>query len=327
MSAPSQPSLLNSSSLLATHTHSDYPLHPMHPTTAHSPRFQRLRSLALLVALSATALAEPLVPPAQPVTKKIDLLETIRGGDVEYHVNPASDVHDDPHDIWKFDGRQLHISGRGYGYVATKKNYRDYHLVIEYKWGGKAWGKREDKARDNGILVHAYGPHGAYGGTWMASIEAQIIEGGVGDILVLSPKLADGTQLTTSLTSEFALDRDKEKVWTKGSPRQVVTGGRINWAHRDVDWADKIGFRGREDVESPMGEWTRLEVIAKGDTLQYFVNGVLVNEGFEAKPSAGHVLLQTEGAEMVVRRYELWPLGEFKETWPAKSATRAASPN
>jgi hypothetical protein len=58
-----------------------------------------------------------------------------------------------------------------------------------------------------------------------------------------------------------------------------------------------------------------MEVIAKGDTLQYFLNGVLVNEAFEVKPSEGKVLLQTEGAEMFVRRYELWPLKEFKERW------------
>jgi hypothetical protein len=45
---------------------------------------------------------------------------------------------------------------------------------------------------------------------------------------------------------------------------------------------------------------------------------VLANETFEAKPSAGRVLLQTEAAEMFVRRYELWPLGEFKEPWPAR---------
>jgi len=69
---------------------------------------------------------------------------------------------------------------------------------------------------------------------------------------------------------------------------------------------------------SPGFEWTRLEVIAKSDTLQYVVDGVLVNEGFEAKPSPDRVLLQTEDAEMIVRRYEVWPLGEFKERWPAK---------
>ncbi len=273
------------------------------------------RSLALFLVLGTTALAETPTPPAEAVTEKIDLLDAIREDDVEYHVNPASDFHDDAKDIWTMENGLLRISGRGYGYVVTKKSYRDYHLVLDFKWGNETWGKREDRARDNGILVHAYGPHGSVGGTWMASIEAQIIEGGVGDVLVLSAKDADGKPLTTSLTSEFVLDRDKEKIWKKGSPRQTVTGGRINWEHRDVDWADKRGFRGRADVESTMDEWTRLEVIAKGDTLQYFVNGVLVNEGFEAKPSAGRVILQTEGAEMFVRRYELWPLGEFKDTW------------
>lgn len=262
------------------------------------------------------------VLPAQPVTKKIDLLEVIRSGAVEHHVNPKMDFHDDPKDIWTFakDGT-FNISGRGYGYVATKENYRDYHLVLEFKWGTKTWGTREKKAKDNGILLHAYGPHGAYSDTWMASIEAQIIEGGVGDILVLSPKLADGTEVTTSLSAEFVLDRDKEKIWKQGSPRQTVTKGRINWRGRDEDWSDTVGFRGKNDVESPSGEWNRLEVIAKGDTLQYFVNGALINEAFDCKPAEGKILLQTEGAEMIVRRYELYPLGEFKEKWSAIQAS------
>lgn len=259
---------------------------------------------------------------AQPVTKKIDLLEVIKSGNVEHHVNPKADFHDDPKDIWTFakDGT-FNISGRGYGYVATKDSFKDYHLVIEFKWGTKTWGVREKKAKDNGILLHAYGPHGAYADTWMASIEAQIIEGGVGDILVLSPKLADGTELTTSVSAEFALDRDKEKIWKQGEPRQIVTKGRINWKGRDEDWADRVGFRGRNDVESPPGEWNRLEVIAKGDTLQYFVNGALVNEAFDCKPSEGKILLQTEGAEMIVRRYELYPLGGFTEKWSAIQAS------
>lgn len=268
----------------------------------------------LSVAVSVSAI--------EPVTKKIDLLEVIKSGNVEHHVNPKADFHDDPKDIWTFapDGT-FKISGRGYGYVATKDNFRDYHLVLEFKWGEKTWGKREHSAKDNGILLHGYGPHGAYADTWMASIEAQIIEGGVGDILVLSPKLADGTELTTSVSAEYALDRDKEKIWKKGEPRQTVTKGRINWAKRDVDWVDKRGFRGREDVESPPGEWNRLEVIAKGDTLQYFVNGAQVNEAFDCKPAEGKILIQTEGAEMIVRRYELYPLGEFKEKWAAIQAS------
>jgi len=275
--------------------------------------------MRLLLALSF--LGVPSIQ-AQPVTKKIDLLEVIKSGNVEHHVNPKSDFHDDPKDIWTFakDGT-FNISGRGYGYVGTKDSFKNYHLVIEFKWGTKTWGVREKKAKDNGILLHACGPHGAYADTWMASIEAQIIEGGVGDILVLSPKLADGTELTTSVSAEFALDRDKEKIWKQGEPRQIVTKGRINWRGRDEDWADRLGFRGKNDVESPPGEWNRLEVIAKGDTLQYFVNGALVNEAFDCKPAEGKILLQTEGAEMIVRRYELYPLGGFTEKWSTIQAS------
>jgi putative membrane-bound dehydrogenase-like protein len=273
-----------------------------------------MRSLIVLFVASVLSVLRG----AEPITKKIDLLEVIRSGAVEHHVNPKMDFHDDPKDIWTFakDGT-FNISGCGYGYVATKENYRDYHLVIEFKWGTKTWGAREKKAKDNGILLHAYGPHGAYADTWMASIEAQIIEGGIGDILVLSPT----PELTTSLSAEFTLDRDKEKIWKQGAPRQTVTKGRINWRGRDEDWSDTVGFRGRNDVESPSGEWNRLEVIAKGDTLQYFVNGALINEAFDCKPSEGKILLQTEGAEMIVRRYELYPLGEFKEKWSAIQAS------
>lgn len=252
---------------------------------------------------------------AEVVTAKIDVLDLMKTGEVEYHINPDMDFADPASEVFQLKGEELHISGRGYGYMVTKQSYKDYHLVVEFKWGPKTWGKRADRARDNGILVHSYGPHGAYSKTWMASIEAQIIEGGIGDILVLSPKLEDGTELITSVTAEIELDRDKEKRWKKGAERQVVTKGRINWSKRDEDWADKINFRGKDDTDSPVGEWNRMEVIAKGDTLQYFVNGQLVNEAFECKPAEGRICIQTEGAEMIVRKYELHPLGAYKEKW------------
>lgn len=258
---------------------------------------------------------------ATPVTEKINLLDLMKKGEVEYHINPDQDFADPPSEIFQIKGDELHISGRGYGYMVTKESYKDYHLVVDFKWGPKTWGKRADRSRDNGILVHSYGPHGAYGNTWMASIEAQIIEGGIGDILVLSPKLADGTELITSVTAEIELDRDKEKRWKKGAPRQIVTKGRINWEKRHEDWADKLNIRHPDDPDSPVGEWNRMEVIAKGDTLQYFVNGRLVNEAFECKPAEGRICIQTEGAEMIVRRYELHPLGGFTEKWSAIQAS------
>jgi putative membrane-bound dehydrogenase-like protein len=259
---------------------------------------------------------------AESPRTQIDVLALVKAGSVGYHLNPSMTLHDPPEKIWSFtpDG-QLKISGKGFGYVRTREDYCDYHLVIEFKFTGPTMGSREGKARDNGLLLHAHGPDGAYTDTWMASIEAQIIEGGTGDILVLSPKLPDGTTLQTSLRSAFTLDRDQEKIWTPGTAPQTVTTGRINWEKRDVDWKDLAGFRGRQDVESRLNEWTRMEVIAKGDTLRYLVNGVVVNEASDCRPAQGKICLQTEGAEMLVRRFELHPLGSFKETWNPVSAS------
>lgn len=216
----------------------------------------------------------------------------------------------DPNKVFTVSDGVLHISGNGYGGLITNEAYRDYHLVVDFKWGGKTWGDRAEKTRDSGVLLHCWGPEGGLGNTWMASVEAQIIEGGVGDILVLSgTDPMTGQPLPVSLTAEVTKDRDGETVWKKGGERKTFSRGRINWYGRDEDWADRINFRGKNDVESPLGEWTRLEVIADGDHLLYKVNGVVVNEAFEVSPSSGKLLLQTEQAEMLVKRFELWPLG------------------
>lgn len=265
---------------------------------------------------------------AEQVRQRIDLLATIRADDVDYHINDSAEIKAPAREIFQFRDGQLHISGQGYGYVATRKDFANYHLVIEFRWGRTTWGERTKRARDNGLLIHAHGPHGAYAGSWMASVEAQIIEGGTGDILVLSPTLKDGSALTTSVTVESTLDPNGQKLWKPGAPRQAVTKGRVNWEKRDPAWTDTIGFRGQHDLDAPVGEWNRFEVVARGDTLRYFFNGTLVNEAFAVTPAAGRICLQTEAAEMIVRRYELWPLGEFTEPWainsnrPAKASTQ-----
>lgn len=205
----------------------------------------------------------------------------------------------------------LHVSGNGYGGLITNEAYRDYHLIIEFKWDGKTWGNRVDRARDSGLLLHCWGPDGGYGNKWMASIEAQIIEGGVGDILVLTgTHPTTGQKYMTELTADITKDRDGEKVWKKGGEPITLNAGRINWFGRDPDWADTIGFRGKDDVESPLDEWTKMEVIADGDRLLYKVNGVVVNEAYAAKPDSGKILLQTEQAGLLVRKLELWPIGK-----------------
>ncbi len=93
----------------------------------------------------------------------------------------------------------LHVSGDGWGGLITNEKYRDYHLIVEFRWGEKTYGTRVDRARDSGVLVHGWGPDGGYGNTWPASVEAQIIEGGVGDILVLTGEIRSPDRFTPPL--------------------------------------------------------------------------------------------------------------------------------
>ncbi len=206
----------------------------------------------------------------------------------------------------------IRISGERWGGLVTRDTYRDYRLVVEFRWGLATWGERRNASRDSGILIHGQGADGNtaadFNGPWMRSVEAQIIEGGVGDFILVGGFEDRGPRLTPRLTARAGRDRDGEPVYDpRGQEREFETG-RINWYGRDVDWQDRLGFRGKQDVESPYGEWTRLEVIADGDRVTNVVNGKVVNEGTRSSLTEGHILVQSEGAEIYFRRIDLEPL-------------------
>ena len=92
-----------------------------------------------------------------------------------------------------------------------------------------------------------------------------------------------------------------------GKPR-VYSSGRINWWGRSEDWADRLGFRGPQDVESPGFEWTRIEAVVEKGNLTYYVNGKLVNAASDSSWTEGKIMIQSEGAEIYFRRIDLQPL-------------------
>ncbi len=219
----------------------------------------------------------------------------------------------DPRQVFKARDGSIHVSGDGLGALVTQNRYRDYHLVLEFRWGEHTWHERTEAARDSGLLVHSGGADGAYGDAWLPSIEVQIIEGGVGDFVPVSGKGLDGKPVPISFTCEVERDHDGEPVWHAGGTRETFAGKslrRVNWFGRAVDWSDTKGFRGPKDVDSPHGQWTRLDVKCDGGHIETFVNGVKVNEAFDVEPRAGQLQLQTEMAEIYFRRWELWPLDQ-----------------
>lgn len=210
---------------------------------------------------------------------------------------------DDPRQVFTVKDGILHLSGDGMGYVATDKEYRDYHLTVEYKWGKRTDGGKY--VRNSGILLHATGPDGGAGGTWMSSIECQLAQGCVGDLIVIRGKDARGDVFPVSITSDVVLGPDKRPRWKEGGEKRVFTKGQLWWNRHDPTYKELLDTRGKDDVESQLGDWTKVECVCQDKTITVKVNGATVNRAYDVFPSAGKILLQTEGFEILFRKFEL----------------------
>lgn len=209
--------------------------------------------------------------------------------------------NNDPDKVFSVQDGMIRVSGKVFGYLATEKEYENYHLVTEFKWGEKTFAPREDRARDSGVLLHAVGADGAAGGVWMESVECQLIEGGTGDFILV------GGKGRPTLTVE-AEKRGNQFYYKPGSLPVEFKSGRINWFGRDPNWKDVKGFRGPDDVEKPVGEWNVLECICDGNKVTNRLNGVVVNAGSKSSHTRGKILFQSEGAELFFRKIELRPV-------------------
>ncbi|WP_282039983.1 3-keto-disaccharide hydrolase [Saccharicrinis aurantiacus] len=197
----------------------------------------------------------------------------------------------DPLDIYTLtkdaDGEYvLNISGLVYAGLTSKKSYSNYHLTLLFKWGEKKYAPRLDKLRDNGLLYHCYGDHGAFWDVWKSCLESQIQEGDFGDL--------------------FTLAGTKAKVKTNSNKRWDPVNGEVS-----------TGGKRSVDTESPHGEWTRVDLYVFGDKAIHVTNGKVVLALWDAKDhkgnklDAGQIQIQSEGAEAYVKDICIRPISKF----------------
>lgn len=172
----------------------------------------------------------------------------------------------DTANIFTVHDNMLHISGKTFGYVSTNNSYKNFHLILEFKWGVMKHPPRLNAKRDSGILY--YFSSSSPDKIWPRSIECQIQETDCGDFW-----LVDSTSLTVN-----------GKRYPPTKNQQIV----------------KLS-----DQEKPSGEWNTIEVIAKDGKCTHIVNGVVVNEGVDANVREGRIALQSEGAEIFYRNIRL----------------------
>ncbi len=207
----------------------------------------------------------------------------------------------DPNKVFTVKNGNIVISGEEFGCITTDEEFENYKLTVEFKWGNRTFAPRADRARDSGILLHSVGEDGGSDGTWMHSIESQIIEGGTGDVIIVG----DGTDNFSVTTTVKPGVRDGSYFYHPEGEIRIFNRGRIDWHSRDPKWEDKLGFRGANDVEKPVGQWNRVECYVKGSDLLIYLNGKLVNRAHNVKPQKGKIQIQSEGAELFIRKVDL----------------------
>jgi hypothetical protein len=255
--------------------------------------------LLLLPTPAFTANPEPVVP-----DKATSLFN---GRDLTGFTTWLKDTKtEDPRKVFSVKDGVLHISGDGFGYAATTKAYRDYHLTVEYKWGKKTDGGKY--VRNAGVLLNAVGPDGGANGTWMSCIECQLAQGCNGDLIVIRGKDEKNETIPVQITADTVLGPDKRPRWKEGGERRVFTRSQLWWNDHDPDFKELLDTRGKHDVESPLGEWTKVECICSGTTITIIINGKTVNKAYDVYPAAGKILLQSEGFELFIRKCEIAPV-------------------
>jgi hypothetical protein len=213
--------------------------------------------------------------------------------------------YEDPKKVFSVQDGAIRITGDDHGYLATEREYADYHLTVEYRWGTQTYGSRT--VRNSGLLLHATGADGNRS-PWMSSIECQLAQGCAGDLIVIRGKDEAGSVVPVTIASETVLGPDGRTRWKKGGERRVYSGRQFWWSDHDPEFKELIDTRGRWDVESPLGEWTRAECICQKDRITILINGHTVNEAVDVWPTRGKILLEAEGFEIFFRKVELRPL-------------------
>jgi len=214
--------------------------------------------------------------------------------------------HKDPKRVFRVTDGMIHVTGEGAGYLATNRAYKDFHFTVEYKWGKKTDGSKY--VRNSGVLLHAVGPHGGRGGVWMTSIECQLAQGCEGDLIVIRGKDNTGKTIPATITSKVRIAEDKKTRWDPNGKPVTYSGRQFWWSKHQPFFKELRDTRGKHDVASPLGKWTKVECICQGDRIAIKINGETVNACYDVFPSAGKILLQNEGNEIYFRNLEIRPV-------------------
>jgi hypothetical protein len=198
----------------------------------------------------------------------------------------------------------IRISGESWGAISTKKEYENYHLQLQFKWGNLKWGQKKNSNKDSGLLYHSVGKYGADYGSWMRSQEFQIDEGNCGDYWGVAGGAADIPAIKEGNNYTY---RPEGKLITFREDTQI---GRF--------------CKKTSDAERPSGEWNTVDLYCYGDTSVHVMNGKVmmvlyhnkqIDNGKELPLRKGKIQIQSEGAEVYYKGIKIQQISSLPATF------------
>jgi hypothetical protein len=167
--------------------------------------------------------------------------------------------------------------GKPNGHLITDHSFQDYRLDVRYRFAGTPG--------NCGVLVHASTPRSLYK-MFPKSIEVQMMHQNAGDFWCIVEDIT---------VPNMEARRGPKEAWgiTEGKQRRIINL--------------------TDGSEKPLGEWNNMVIECLKDTVKVWVNGDLVNFGYNATATKGQIAVQAEGAEVEFQKLELRPIKRLSE--------------
>ena len=155
------------------------------------------------------------------------------------------------------------------GHLITDSVFQNYKLEVQYRFAGEPG--------NCGVLVHASTPRALYG-MFPKSLEVQMMHENAGDFWCIVEDIE---------VPEMEKRRGPKEKWgiTEGKERRVINL--------------------TDGSEKPLGEWNTMLIECQANTIKVWMNGALVNDGFNCTTSKGQIAVQAEGSEVEFRKIML----------------------